>query len=72
MTSSGSPFAVNVMLKVPNNIAEHQKKTHFRSDVTSRDFAEWRTSIKTNRMCARTDLKVILKFSRNSELLCGA
>ena len=23
-------------------------------------------------MCPRTDLKVILKFSRNSELLCGA
>ena len=44
----------------------------FQSDVTSRDFAKWMTSIKTNRMCPRTDLKVILKFSRNSELLCGA
>ena len=28
--------------------------------------------MKTNRMSPRTDLKVILKFSRNSELLCGA
>ena len=43
-----------------------------RSDVMSRDSAKWRTSIKTNCMCPRTDLKVILKFSRNSELLCGA
>ena len=38
----------------------------------SRDFAKWRTSIKTSRMSPRTDLKVILKFSPNSELLCGA
>ena len=45
---------------------------HFRSDVRSRDFAKWRTSIKTNRMCPRTKLKVILKFSLNGELLCGA
>ena len=47
-------------------------KMQYRSDVTSRDFAKWRTSIKTNRMCPRNDLKVILKSSRNSELLCGA
>ena len=40
-----------------------------RSDVMSRDFANWRTSIKTNRMCPRTDFKVILKFSPNGELL---
>ena len=46
--------------------------SHFRSDVTSRDFAKWRTSIKSNRMCPRTKLKVILKFSLNGELLCGA
>ena len=38
----------------------------------SHDFANMRTSIKTNRMCLRTDLKVILKFSCNGELLCGA
>ena len=46
--------------------------THFRRDVTSRDFANCMTSTKTNRMCPRTDLKVILKFSRNSELLFSA
>ena len=45
--------------------------SHFRSDVTSRDLANWRTNIKINRMCPRTDLKVILKFPRNVELLCG-
>ena len=28
--------------------------------------------MKTNHMCPRTKLKVILKFSLNGELLCGA
>ena len=30
------------------------------------------TTFKTNRMCPRNDLKVILKFSCNGKLLCGA
>ena len=46
--------------------------TDFRSDVTSRDFANWGSSIKTNCMCSRTELKVMLKISHNDELLCGA
>ena len=28
--------------------------------------------MKTNRICPRTDLKEILKFSRNGAFLCGA
>ena len=61
----------NINLQQVNKQFITRDQTHFRSDVTSRDFAKWRTSIKTNRMCPRTKLKVILKFSLNGELLCG-
>ena len=42
-------------------------------EVTPRHvISQTSTTFKTNRMCPRNDLKVILKFSCNGKLLCGA
>ena len=52
------PYPLSVLIRLCHT------KSPFRSDVTSRDFANCRTSIKTNRMCSRTEVVDVEVFAQ--------